>query len=301
MNNIRVVTNSDLDAIVSAVLLKRVEPVGAVKFVPHEDISSGRFRISDFDVVVNLPYIPGCRSWFDHHASNEKPADFAGLYNPEAPSAARVIYNYYSDRRGKEVFSGLENLLAETDRVDSANFTPQDIKNPTGAVLLSFIIDSHPLEKHSVAENELMISLLAEGAPEEVIEHPVFVPRVQKFKDNLQRSRERLEDNLEREDGLLILDFRPLSKEDKKICNNKFLPFVIHPEAHTLLRIKELNREKLKLNLGFNMFLEDVEPPVHYGHLLASYGGGGHERAAGCAVKREEFERVFREIKAELI
>jgi len=300
VDKIRVVTNSDLDAIVSAVLLKRVEPVGAVKFVPHEDIRSGRFRVSDQDIVVNLPYISGSRSWFDHHASNEEPAQYEGLYDPEAPSAARVIHDYYSFRRDGGIFEGLEDLLAETDRVDSANFKPEDIKNPEGAVLLSFIIDSNPLEKHSVAENQLMISLLEAGDPDRVIEHPVFIPKIKEFKKNLQRAHSRLADYLQPEDGLLIIDFRDLSQEDKKICNNKFLPFVIYPQAHTLLRIKKLNKDKIKLNLGFNMFRDDIDPPVHYGHLLAEYNGGGHRRAAGCAIKNENFPRALQEIKNSL-
>ncbi|MGM0381393.1 MAG: hypothetical protein ACQEP7_05355 [bacterium] len=301
MEKIRVVTNSDLDAIVSAVLLKQVEPVGAVKFVPHEDIRSGKFKVSEVDVVVNLPHIPGCRSWFDHHASNEAPDEFSGLYDPQAPSAARVIYNHYTRRREKEVFTQFEQLLTETDRVDSADFKPEDIEKPEGAVLLSFIINSDPLNEHSVAENNLMISLLEEGGAQRVLSHPVFIPRVKKFRKNLARAKERLSGCLKGEDGLLILDFRGLSEEDKEICNNKFLPFVLYPQAHTLLRIKQLNEEKVRLNLGFNMFRDDTEPPVHYGHLLAEYGGGGHERAAGCAISKKEFGRSLEEIKSRLI
>lgn len=295
------VTNSDLDAIVSAVLLKRVEPVGAVKFVPHEDIKNGRFQPSEVDIVVNLPYIEGCRSWFDHHESNEEPESFRGRYNPRAPSAARVIYNFYSDQEGQEIFEGLQDLLAETDRVDSANFEPRDIKSPSGAVLISFLIDSHPLKEHSVAENQLIISLLEGGNPRRVLEHPVFIPRVKKFEKNLERAKEKLSTHLTGEDGLLVLDFRNLSERDKKTCNNKFLPFILRPEAHTLLRIKKLNEEKVKINLGFNMFREDIEPPVHYGHLLANYGGGGHERAAGCAVDKNRVKKVLEEIKSSII
>ncbi|MFP4687062.1 MAG: hypothetical protein ACLFN5_03020 [bacterium] len=296
----RVVTNSDLDAIVSAVLLKRVEPVGAVQFVPHEDIRSGMFKTTREDIVVNMPFLPGCRLWFDHHASNSCPENFEGLYNPEAPSAARVVYNHYS-RLGRESdFEGLGALLAETDRVDNAEFTPPDIEDPRGAVLLSFIIDSNPLARHSVGLNQLMISLLAGGQPATVIEHPVFIPKIKKFRKNLNLSKQLLAEKIQKEDGLVILDYRNLDEHESELCNNKFLPFVIYPDAHTLLRIKRLNADKIRINLGFNMFLNEKKCPTHYGHLLARFDGGGHHRAAGCAVKNEDFSDALKTIKNEV-
>jgi hypothetical protein len=280
----RIVTNSDLDALVSAVLLKRVEPVGAVKFLPHERIKDGTFRATREDIVVNMPFIEGCGLWFDHHSSNDVPETFEGLYDGEAPSAARVVYRYYRERGQGEAFDGLEDLLEETDKVDSAQFEPNDISHPTGAVLLSFLIDSHPLRDETVAENQLIISLLDGGDPQVVLDHPVFRPRAEQFLDRLELSKRALEEQLEVDDGLMIIDFRRLDPEQKQLCNNKFLPYVIHEDCHTLLRVKPLNEDRLKLNLGFNMFLPDEECPLHYGNLLKKLGGGGHRMAAGCSV-----------------
>ncbi len=301
LNRRKIVTNSDLDAIVSAVLLKKVEPVGAVQFVPLEDIKNGSFTPTAEDIVVNMPFLSGCRLWFDHHASNSCPEKFEGRYDPDAPSAARVIYNYYSNRGRQDCFEGLEELLAETDRVDSAGFTLGDIETPRGAVLLSFIINSDPLQKHTVASNQLMISLLDSGEVDNVIEHPAFVTKIQKFNRQMEDSKQLLSEKLEQENGLLVIDFRNLNKRESELCSNKFLPFVIYPEAHTLLRIKRLNEEKIRMNLGFNMFLSDDKCPCHYGHLLARFDGGGHRRAAGCAVREEEFQRDLQTIKKEIL
>ncbi len=294
----RVVTNSDLDALVSAVLLKRVHEIGTVKFVPHEDIREGEFQPCQVDIVVNLPFLEGCGLWFDHHASNPVPAQFEGRYNPKAPSAARTIYNYYKNQGEAARFAGLEKLLAETDRVDSANFQPEDIKSPEGAVLLSFLIDAHPLKEHSVAENQLMINLLNSGKPEVVLKHPAFKPLVTSFKQDLTKSKKIIKKALKKEAGLLILDYRKLSPVERELCQNKFIPFILAPKSHSLLRIKDLNREKVKLGLGFNMFLSEDKCPVHYGNLLARYEGGGHARAAGCAVPRARLENVLEEIKS---
>lgn len=293
----RVVTNSDLDALVSAVLLKRVEPVGAVKFLPHERIKDGTFRATGEDIVVNMPYIRGCGLWFDHHSSNDTPEQFEGLYDGEAPSAARVVYRYYDEQGRADEFEGLEDLLAETDKVDSAQFEPDDISHPTGAVLLSFLIDSHPLRDETVAENQLMISLLDGGDPQVVLDHPVFRPRAEQFLDRLELSKRSLRDHLDTDGEMMTIDFRRLDPEQQQLCNNKFLPYVIHSDCHTLLRVKDLNEERVKLNLGFNMFLPEERCPLHYGQLLKKFGGGGHKQAAGCSVLSERADEAIKLIK----
>lgn len=293
----RIITNSDLDALVSCVLLKRVEPVGSVKFLPHERLRDGRFRATSEDIVVNMPYIQGCRIWFDHHDTNSVPDAFEGRYDAEAPSAARVVYEYYRDRNQEDAFEGLGPLLEATDKVDSARFSVEDIEEPEGAVLLSFLIDGHPLEDESVDFNLLIISLLDSGDPQRALDHPVIQPEKRAFLQNFEKSKEALSRHLDVDDGLLILDFRSVPEDERHLCENKFLPYVLYPESHTLLRVKDLNDGTLKVTLGFNMFLSSDLCPLHYGELCKRFGGGGHRRAAGCSLREAEADRALHEIR----
>ncbi len=297
----RIVTNSDLDALVACVLLKRVEPVGSIKYLPLERLRTGDFSSVSTDIVVNMPYIPGCGLWFDHHASNEPPEQYAGRYRPEAPSAARVVYDHYVEREGQHVFDGLEELLAETDRVDDARFRPEDILEPRGTVLLSFLIPAHPLKEQAVSENNLMVSLLDSGDPQTVLDHPVFRPAAEEFLDRLEESKPVLRDQLDRRDGVMVLDYRTMEPGVARLCDNKFLPFVLYPDDHTLMRIKPLNDDRVKVTLGFNMFLDPSRCPTHYGHLMARYEGGGHRRAAGCSLARSEADEHIEEILQALL
>ncbi len=295
--SLRVITNSDLDAIVSTVLLKTVETIGTVKFLPLSRIKAGSFSTSPVDLVVNMPYIEGCKLWFDHHDSNTAPEDFQGRYDPQAPSAARVIYDYYSNQGRAESFVGLERLLEETDRVDDGKLTADDILNPRGAVLLSFLIDSNPLETGTVSENNLMINLLKSGDPEVVLKHPVFQKKAADFLKNLSRSLKFLKKHLNRYGRLLLLDCRDMTEQEIALCTNKFLPFVIDPDSEALLRVKEHNETQLRMGLGFNIFWPEQDCSTHYGNLLAKYGGGGHARASGCAVDKSSFNSILEEIK----
>ena len=64
--------------------------------------------------------------------------DFKGL-SKEAPSCARVIWEYYG---GHKTFpERLEAMMDAVDRSDSANLTVEEIQNPAGWILLSFIMD----------------------------------------------------------------------------------------------------------------------------------------------------------------
>src|SRR5690349_12879299 len=94
----RLVTRGDLDGLTCAVLITSVEDIDEIALIHPQDITDKRFGVTEDDILANVPYHPSCGKWFDHHLltdSNEKPpARFAGAY-ALAPSAARVVYDYY--------------------------------------------------------------------------------------------------------------------------------------------------------------------------------------------------------------
>jgi hypothetical protein len=95
------------------------------------------------DVLVNIPYVPGCGLWFDHHASEDerlgiKNLSFEGACY-SAPSAAQVVWDYYG---GERTFSPhLVTMLEAVNKSDSGNLTREQILNPEGWILLSFVMD----------------------------------------------------------------------------------------------------------------------------------------------------------------
>src|ERR1051325_5520863 len=142
----RLVTRGDLDGLTSAVIITMKEPVDDILLVHPQDITDKTVEIRSDDILANLPYHPNCGMWFDHHLrtdSNEKPpADFKGRYGL-APSAARLVYDYYRERDpDDEALGTLEPLVRETDRLDAAQLTPDDVENPRDYILLGYTIDS---------------------------------------------------------------------------------------------------------------------------------------------------------------
>src|SRR3989338_3538604 len=138
----QLVTRADWDGLVCAVLLGKVEKIDGVFFAHPKDMQDGKIPVPRGSVIANLPYHPHCEMWFDHHISEEDKAEklpaFKGKYGL-APSAARLIYDYYG---GDAKFPEYRELIAATDKIDSAQLTMDDVTNPQGYVLLSYTI--HP-------------------------------------------------------------------------------------------------------------------------------------------------------------
>jgi oligoribonuclease NrnB/cAMP/cGMP phosphodiesterase (DHH superfamily) len=102
----RLVTRSDFDGLVCAVLLKELGLIHDILFVHPKDMQDGKVAITDQDITTNLPYVAGAHLAFDHHLSEtirNKGERSNHVIDAKAPSAARVVYDYYG---GEETFCG---------------------------------------------------------------------------------------------------------------------------------------------------------------------------------------------------
>ncbi len=138
----RLLTRSDFDGLACGALLKDLGLIDSYKFVHPKDMQEGLIEVTDNDVLANVPYVKGCKMWFDHHVSENSRNDiskleFEGRSEP-APSAARIIYEYYG---GDAKLSHFKEMIKFVDKVDSGDLTREEILNPTDWILLGFIMD----------------------------------------------------------------------------------------------------------------------------------------------------------------
>ena len=123
-------------------------------------------EITSRDIVTNLPYHPGCHLCFDHHSSEETRNSGVETDNlildPSADSAARVVYEYFG---GEERFPTINTeMIAAVDKADSARFTIEEVLNPDGWVLLSFLMDARSglgrFRNFRISNYQLMMDLI---------------------------------------------------------------------------------------------------------------------------------------------
>src|ERR1700728_3684554 len=117
----RLVTRSDFDGLVCAVLLKHLDMIDDILFVHPKDMQDGKVEISSRDITTNLPYVSGAHLVFDHHLSEtirNKDKKDNHIIDADAMSASRVVYDHFG---GAKTFPARWNdMMAEVDKADAA-------------------------------------------------------------------------------------------------------------------------------------------------------------------------------------
>ncbi len=293
----RVVTRGDLDGLTCTVLLGINEGVDDFLLTHPQELTEGRVEIRDTDIIANLPYQSGCAMWFDHHmhtAAVATPAEgFEGAFG-HAPSAARLVYEYYG---GREKMPEFEELVRETDRLDSADLTLDDIVDPQGYIKLGYTIDGRSglgvFERYFMTLMHLLIKKLP---VEQVLSHPEVEKRCRRLEEEDLQLHAALKGYGVIHDNVVLTDFRGL---DRVPVGNRFLVFALFPQVNVAVRVQwGPDKEFAMLTLGHSILNRTCRTNV--GDLAARYGGGGH-RGAGSIKLIEDPDIQIEAIVGELV
>lgn len=296
----RLVTRGDLDGLTSAVIITMKEPVDDILLVESQDITDKRVGIGPGDIIVNLPYDSRCGMWFDHKLltdSNEKPAEgFKGRYQL-APSAARLVFEYYSEQAPDDAaLERLSRLVDETDRLDAALLTPEDVENPREYILLGFTLDNRTGLGSLDDYFARLVSWLKTMSIAEVLQQPEVRERVERIRREQAEFKSVLSRNSFQLSNVVVTDLREM---DRLPAGNRFLVYSLFPEANVSLRVHWGPRADTVLAaVGHNIFNRTCRTSV--GDLMSRYGGGGHRGAGTCVLPMERAADAIEEILIEL-
>jgi len=280
----RIVTRPDFDGIVCAALLMEVLDITEpVLWVEPVKINNREVEIKDGDILANLPYDERCSLWFDHHFTNSVNADFKGEFRL-APSAAGIIYDYYKDDFKKN----FNKLIRETDRIDSARLTQEEILLPktNPFVLLSFTIKGNNLVNEAYWNN--VVKLIRTKEIEEIIDDTDVKLRIKMEIENDLRYKEYLIEHTTVEEGVSITDFRPFVSVPS---GNRFLVFSLFPDTYANIKIRNSDDKDRKVILSAGHSIFNRKCRVHCGKLVSRFGGGGHFGAGSCSCDEAAFEK----------
>ncbi len=297
----RLVTRSDFDGLVCAVLLRHLDMIGDIKFVHPKDVQDGEVEVTENDILTNLPYAPGAYMVFDHHHS-ETLRNEGNISNhvidPDAPSAARVIYDYYG---GHERFPEVSNgLMYAVDQADSADYALEDILDPQGWTLLNFLMDSRTglgrFREFRISNYQLMMQLIDacihHDDVREILAQADVAERAELYRTQHDLFVEQLKRVSHLEGDVVVVDLR---EEEVIHAGNRFMVYALFPEARVSVHVI-WGRAKLNTVFACGKSILDRTSPVDVGEVMLRYGGGGHIAAGTCQVPHDESERVQREI-----
>jgi nanoRNase/pAp phosphatase (c-di-AMP/oligoRNAs hydrolase) len=286
------------------VLLKEVGLIDEYYFVHPKDIQDGLINVGKNDVLTNIPYVPGCGMWFDHHTSERERVgwdfDFKGL-SKEAPSCARVIWEYYG---GHKAFSNrLEAMMDAVDRSDSANLTVEEIQNPDGWILLSFIMDprtglgryrDYGISNYKLMED--MIEYCRIMSAEQILAISDVQERAKRYMEQDMLFRDMLKRNSRLVANVVVFDLRA---ETEIYTGNRFLLYTMYPECNISIQIIwGKNKQNIVFTCGHSIINRTSKTDV--GSLMLKYGGGGHKKVGTCQVPTENGERILDELIARM-
>ncbi len=297
----RLLTRSDFDGAVCAALLLELNLIDSIEHVHPKDIQDNKIEITENDVLANIPFVEGCGMWFDHHASENERLDLAGTYVgacEPAPSAARVIFNYYkADENNAEKLKNLAPLIDTADKADSAQFSKEEILNPQGWTLLAFIADPRTglgyHRSYRISNLDMLCTLpelLRTKTAEEILALPDFQERVKRYEEQTEKYKDFIASHSKSEGNAIIVDVRG-TKEIPS--GNRFIEYTLYPEQNISIRIADgKNNEFTMVSLGHSII--NRTSTIGVGSLMLQYGGGGHDKVGTCQVALDEADRAVR-------
>jgi hypothetical protein len=309
----RLVTRADFDGLVCGALVTKFESIDDYLYVEPKFMQDGQVDIRAGDIITNLPYHPNCTLWFDHHITNTTP-DFPtpivlgkGGFRL-APSAARVVYEYYTELGNRQQATGNSNirseemraflesermkyLLHEADRIDAGKLEKGDVLDPQGYVLISMTTDGRNAGEEPYWLK--IINLLRDTTLEETLADPEVKRRCQQIRDEQEKLRKLLLEHAELRGNVIYVDLRGV----KQIPDgNRFLIFTLFPQGNIQVKVThDSQRENTTaISVGYNIF--NPTSNVNVGELLKNYGGGGHKVVGSSRVPNEKAEQSIKEI-----
>lgn len=295
----RLVTRSDFDGLVCAVLLKKLGMIEDIKFVHPKDMQDGKIPVSARDITTNLPYVEGVHLAFDHHSSETLRVGKRQnhVIDPEAASAARVVYRYYGE---KERFPDIpDDMMEAVDKADAAQFSIDEILHPKGWVLLNYIMDSRTglgrFRDFRISNYELMMELIDACLVlpvDKILEIPDVKDRVDLYMEQGEKFVEQVKRCATVHDKLVVLDLR---KEEIIYAGNRFMIYALFPQCNISIHVM-WGMKKQNTVLATGKSILDRSSKTNVGEEMLEYGGGGHDAAGTCQVDNDKADAVLAEL-----
>ncbi|MCL2442371.1 MAG: exopolyphosphatase [Treponema sp.] len=295
----RLFTRSDFDGLACGALLSYLGLIDEWKFVHPKDIQDGLVEATDNDILANIPYIKGCKLWFDHHSSETERLGMNSYFegvSRTAPSCARVVYEYYG---GDAKLGKFAEMIHYVDKVDSGNLTKEEILDPKGWILLGFIMDPRTglgrFRNFTISNYDLMTSLAkacSEKSIFDILEMPDVKERLDFYYQQKDLFVEMVKSHAEVVGSAVKVDLRDV---ETIYAGNRFIIYTIYPEQNISVWVVDgRNKSNVAITVGHSIINRSSN--VDVGSMLLGYGGGGHKQVGTCQVAYDDANRILSEI-----
>ena len=284
----KIITDSDLDGVVTAAILKRWWPDAEVIFGHPGNLRAGTMDeiIDRKTAICDLPRHPNCGLSIDHHKSNEPHENTIEnsiiLWEP-TPSAARIAYNLLKNRID---LSDLSETMIWVDKLDGGSISIDEFKGNNPVLWLGRVIGESEKNTTTILEN---------------IQNRVSIEEILELPDIKLELRERMakQEYLNRtiRENLSIIDRLAIARlENLKIRSNGYLVTAIAGEecdacmvihGDTGANFDDDDNYPVSASFYTNSFIHKTGGIFDLTKLATNFdkNGGGHANACGCRIK----------------
>jgi len=299
----RLVTRSDFDGLACGALLKEAGIIDNWKFAHPKDLQDGLVEVNENDCLANVPFVPGCGLWFDHHSSEFERNELQGKYKGEsriAPSCARIIYDYYG---GEERFPQFTDMMIAVDKVDSGNLTREEVLNPSGWILIGFLMDPRTglgrWRQFTISNYQLMEMLIDACRTmtiDEILALPDVKERIEVYEEQTLKFKEMIIKYTSTNGNVIITDLRGV---DPIYTGNRFMIYSLYPDQNiSAWIVSGRGGHGCSAAVGYSILNRTCTLDV--GALMLKYNGGGHKAVGTCQFSDENMESELPKMLNEL-
>ncbi len=300
----RLVTRSDFDGLACGALLLEAGVIDHWQFAHPKDIQDGLVPVDENDCLANVPFVEGCGLWFDHHSSEHERVQLEGKYKGESrmtPSCARIIYEYYG---GAERFPNYSDMMEAVDKVDSGNLTVDEVLNPTGWILIGFLMDPRTglgrWRQFTIPNYKLMEKLMVackDMTTEQILAMSDVRERIEVYNEQTELFMKMVREHTVVEGNLIISDLRGV---DPIYTGNRFMIYSMYPNQNiSAWIVSGRGGEGCSAAVGYSIINRTCE--IDVGSLMLKYNGGGHKKVGTCQFTNEnmatELPKMLDELK----
>lgn len=288
----RLITRLDLDGVICAAMICTTERISQVDFQNPKDVEDRSIDIDVGDVVAHLPLHPDARLWFHHHGAEgvhpEIIKKVRGSFK-KGTSCARLVLEYYNAAALKR----FEKVVAEVDRLQTANLTKEDITSPKEWILLACTLDP----RFTVEEGygSYLVNAIREGKTiQDILALPPVAKRINRYLGDEAKYQAEVTKYTKLDGGVILTDFRKFEGEVPH--GNRFFVFTLYPQANLHVRIETVDVMRDKVSVSKSIITRTCKKDI--GNLMAQFGGGGMEGAGTCMLNRRSSDTRLAEIIA---
>jgi nanoRNase/pAp phosphatase (c-di-AMP/oligoRNAs hydrolase) len=187
-------------------------------------------------------------------------------------------------------------MMEAVDKADAAQFSRDEVLNPSGWVLLNYLMDARTglgrFREFRISNYSLMMALIEACRNhniEQILSLPDVKERVDLYFEQAVKAKEQILRCTKVYRKLAVLDLR---NEETIWATNRFMIYALFPQTNISIHVL-WGVQKQNTVFATGKSILDRGSKTNVGTLMLDFGGGGHQAAGTCQVDNDLAETTL--------